>query len=319
MEDSWDMSAERPDVWVLREDELARLPAALVEGPATVAVVHGLRTRAAQAWVTGGLPRFSAAVVELGLSPGDLHGFGESTPLVGLIDRLGRWRSIEVAAEQAGVLTQLLQQRGHRLWAEIDLIHVPSTPPPTLAHPLVRLLDDDDRPAVERTPELFPDYQLPFVRVAVRDRRVAGAMAGGKLVGYAASLAAGESYADLGVHVLAPWRGRGIATAAASLVAAVLGSRGLVAVWSTSEDNLAARRVADKLGLAEVARRVILHHGEQQPGRLRLPPKAAPTEGRPEGAAARRPGPGAQAAGRPPRKPGRRADPGREPAALAPA
>jgi len=263
MEDSWDMSAERPDVWVLREDELARLPAALVEGPATVAVVHGLRTRAAQAWVMGGLPRFSAAVVELGLSPGDLHGFGEATPLVGLLDRLGQWRSIEVAAEQAGVLTQLLQQRGHRLRAEVDLIHVPSTPPPTtLAHPLVRLLDDDDLPAVESTPELFSDYQLPFFRAAVRDRRVAGAMADGKPVGYAASLAAGESYADLGVHVLAPWRGQGIATAAASLVAAALDSRGLVAVWSTSEDNPAARRVADKLGLAEVARRVILHNAE---------------------------------------------------------
>jgi hypothetical protein len=141
------MDGERPDVWVVREDELARLAAALVEGPATVTVVYGLRTRAAQAWVTGRLPRFGATVVELGLSPGDLHGFGEQTPLIGLIDRLGQWRSIEAAAEQAGVLTELLQQRGHRLWAEIDLIHVPATPPPTLAHPLVRLLDDDDLPA----------------------------------------------------------------------------------------------------------------------------------------------------------------------------
>jgi GNAT superfamily N-acetyltransferase len=262
MEDSRDMSGEWPDVWALREDELARLAAVLVEGPATVAVVHGLRTRAAQAWVTGGLPRFGAAVVELGLSPGDLQGFGEPTQLVGLIDWLRQWRSIEVAAEQAGVLTQVLQQRGHRLWAEIDVIHVPSVPLPTLAHPLVRMVDDGDVPAVESTPELFPDYQLPFVRAAVRDRRVAGAMAGGKLVGYAASLAAGGSYADLGVHVLASWRGRGVATAAASLVAAVLDSRGLVPVWSTSEHNQPARRVADKLGLAEVARRVILHHAE---------------------------------------------------------
>jgi hypothetical protein len=262
MEDSRDTSGERPEVWALRKDELVWLAAALVEGPTTVAVVHGLRTRAAQAWVTGGRPRFGAAVVELGLSPGDLQGFGEPAQLVGLIDRLGQWRSIEVAAGQAGVLSQLLQQRGHRLWTEIDLIHVPSTPPPTLAHPLVQLLDDGDLPAVESTPELFPDYQLPFFGAAVKDRRVAGAMAGGRLVGYAASLAAGESFADLGVHVQASWRGRGIATAAASLVAAVLGSQGLVPVWSTGEHNRPARRVADKLGLAEVTRRVILHHAE---------------------------------------------------------
>jgi GNAT superfamily N-acetyltransferase len=260
MEDSKEMRGERPDARALREDELARLAAALVEGPATVAVVHGLRTQTARAWITGGLPRFGAAVVELGLSPGDLQGFGNPTQLIGLIEGLGRWSSIEVAAEHAAVLTRLLHQRGHRLWAEIDLIHIPSTPPPTLAHPLVRLLDDGDLPAVERTPELFPDHQLPFVRAAVRDRRVAGAMADGKPVGYAASLAAGESYADLGVHVLAPWRGQGIATAAASLVAAALDRRGLVPVWSTSEHNQPARRVAHKLGLAEVARRVILHH-----------------------------------------------------------
>jgi len=256
------VSSERAGERALRDDELARLAAVLVEGPATVVVVHGLRTRAARAWVTGGLPRFGAAVVELGLSPGDLRGFGDPTQLVGLLDRLGQWKSIEVAAEHAGVLVQLLQQRGHRPRTEIDLIHVPSRSPPTLAHPLVRLLDDGDLPAVESTPEPFPDYQLPFVRAAVRQQRVAGAMADGKPVGYAASLAAGESYADLGVHVPAPWRGQGIATAAASLVAAALGSRGLVPVWSTSEDNLAARRVANKLGLAEIARRVILHHAE---------------------------------------------------------
>ena len=67
------MSSERAGERALRDDELARLAAVLVEGPATVVVVHGLRTRAARAWVTGGLPRFGAAVVELGLSPGDLR------------------------------------------------------------------------------------------------------------------------------------------------------------------------------------------------------------------------------------------------------
>lgn len=256
------MRGERPDVRALGEEELARLAAVLVEGPTTVVVVHGLKTRAARAWITGELPRFGAAVVELGLSPGDLQGFGDPTQLVGLLDRLGQWRSIEVAAERAGALVQLLQQRGQRPRAEIDVIHVPARSPPTLAHPLVRLLDDGDLLAVESTPELFPDYQLPFVRAAVKARLVAGAMADGEPVGYAASLAAGESYADLGVHVLAPWRRQGIATTAASLVAAALGSRSLVAVWSTSEDNLAARRVADKLSLAEVARQVILRHAE---------------------------------------------------------
>ena len=55
----------------------------------------------ARAWVTGELPHVGAAVVELGLSPGDLLGFGDAAQLVRLMDRLGQWRSIEVAAEQA--------------------------------------------------------------------------------------------------------------------------------------------------------------------------------------------------------------------------
>lgn len=73
--------------------------------------------------------------------------------------RLGRWRSIEVAPEHAAALTQLLQQRGHRTRAEVDVISVASTAPPTLAHPLVRLLDDGDLAVLEATPALFP--QLP--------------------------------------------------------------------------------------------------------------------------------------------------------------
>jgi len=67
------------------------------------------------------------------------------------------------------------------------------------------------------------------------------------------------STAELHEPISAP---HGLATAAASLVAAVLGSRGLVPVWSTSEHNRLAQRVADKLGLVEVTRRVILHHAE---------------------------------------------------------
>lgn len=87
-------------------------------------------------------------------------------------------------------------------------------------------------------------------------------MANGKVVGYASSLAAGETYADLGVHVLGPWRGDRIATAAASLVAVALCGQGLIPVWSTSRHNLPARRIADRLGFVEATRHVILHHAE---------------------------------------------------------
>ena len=55
------------------------------------------------------------------------------------------------------------------------------------------------------------------------------------------------------------WRGRGFATAAASIVAHCIRERGRVPVWSAGEDNAASLRVAAKLGFVEVSRRVYLN------------------------------------------------------------
>ena len=62
-------------------------------------------------------------------------------------------------------------------------------------------------------------------------------------------------HADIGVATLEPWRGRGFATAAASLVAGAIQADGQTPVWSTGEGNLASLRVAAKIGFVEVGRR----------------------------------------------------------------
>jgi len=61
------------------------------------------------------------------------------------------------------------------------------------------------------------------------------------------------------VVTLAPWRGRGLSTAAAALVCADVQAAGQTPVWSTAEDNAASRRVATKLGFVEVLRRVYVN------------------------------------------------------------
>jgi predicted GNAT family acetyltransferase len=60
------------------------------------------------------------------------------------------------------------------------------------------------------------------------------------------------------VTTLPEWRGRGLSTAAAALVATVIQDAGRTPVWSTGEGNAASRRVAEKLGFREVARRAYL-------------------------------------------------------------
>ena len=60
-------------------------------------------------------------------------------------------------------------------------------------------------------------------------------------------------HADVAVYTLERWRGRGLAAAAASLVARRLQEASQVPVWSTGEDNRASLRVAQKLGFVPLA------------------------------------------------------------------
>ena len=64
-----------------------------------------------------------------------------------------------------------------------------------------------------------------------------------------------RSYADIGVITHKDFRNKGLATAAASLVAEHLQDNGLIPVWSAGDDNLASVRIAQKLGFSKVGKR----------------------------------------------------------------
>lgn len=83
----------------------------------------------------------------------------------------------------------------------------------------------------------------------------AGAVVSGELTAIAHTHARSEQHADIGVSTLEGWRGRGFASAAASLVVRRVWEEGQVPVWSTGEDNSASLRVARKLGFEEALRR----------------------------------------------------------------
>jgi GNAT superfamily N-acetyltransferase len=77
-----------------------------------------------------------------------------------------------------------------------------------------------------------------------------GAFQEGELVAVACTFFAGARYYELGVATAPGHRGRGLATACAWHAMGHAVSAGRIASWSTSPDNRASRRIAEKLGFA---------------------------------------------------------------------
>lgn len=77
-----------------------------------------------------------------------------------------------------------------------------------------------------------------------------GAFAGERLVSVAVPFYVGERFEELGVVTDPAHRRAGWSTACARAVAADVQSRGRLPCWSTTPDNAASRRVAEKLGFA---------------------------------------------------------------------
>jgi GNAT superfamily N-acetyltransferase len=81
-----------------------------------------------------------------------------------------------------------------------------------------------------------------------------GAFAGGRLVSVACPFFVGERHEDVGVATEPRFRGAGLSTACAAAVCADTLERGRAPSWTTSPDNLASLRVAEKLGFELVRR-----------------------------------------------------------------
>src|SRR4051812_12858836 len=75
-----------------------------------------------------------------------------------------------------------------------------------------------------------------------------GAFHGGRLASVALPFYVGERFEDIGVVTEDGSRARGFSAACAAAVVEDILGRGKRPTWSTSPDNIASRRVADKLG-----------------------------------------------------------------------
>jgi RimJ/RimL family protein N-acetyltransferase len=84
-----------------------------------------------------------------------------------------------------------------------------------------------------------------------------GAFADGRLVSLACAFFVGDRYADVGVVTEPGYRGRGLSATCAARVCEDIAAAGRQASWTTSPDNVASARVAEKLGFTFVRRDVL--------------------------------------------------------------
>lgn len=233
--------------------ELPILADALGDTPETVISHHLLTTGACRAWYAGDVRQPRAVAVQADAFPAEPTVFGESAAAIDrLLPHLEGWTSINVPAVHARELERPVAIAAGTLSFSTleDVYHVLDGPLAEVEpHADVRLLTPEDAALLEGMSQLAGD---------VGETIVAAAIVEGEIVSLAHTFAWSPRYVDLGVTTHEDWRGRGLATSAAALVAAEVFRRGRVPVWSCGASNEPSLRIARRLGFRETSRRLYL-------------------------------------------------------------
>ena len=236
------------------------LAEALGDTPETVIWVHLLRRGLCDAYVVGDPGRFEAAVIQAHEFPTEPVGFGDDPEaLWSLLKTLHGWECLNVSQECAPELAEIMSRAlgvPARLYG--DVYHVLSKPASDLRNPVVRELTVADVGLLESAQPDVRGGGFGSARALLEEGFVAAAVVAGNVVSIAFTYARTERHAEIGAATLEPWRNRGFAGAAASLVARQVQEAGQIPVWSAGEDNWASLRVAEKVGFEEVSQRVYL-------------------------------------------------------------
>lgn len=246
---------------------MSALANALGDTPETVISVYQLSAGLSRAYVLGEPDSPRAAVVQNSDLPAEPFGFGnDAESLWAVLKNVDGWRCVTVSPEVARPLGALIEgETGRPVRYYGDLYHVLKAPPPSMPHPAVRRLAVSDLGLVTAA---APELRVSGMGspAAMLNRGIAvGAIIDGRLVANAHTSARSVLYADIGVYTMEAYRGRGLATSMAALLARLIIEAGQTPVWSCGEGNAASLAVAAKLGFAEVSRRVyvIPKEGEQ--------------------------------------------------------
>lgn len=241
---------------LLTGEQMKHLADVLPDTPETVIATSQLRADRAQAWVDR-WPHWQTAVVEDLGQPGEPMLFGHPAAwAAGLFAQFTHWICLNVAQGDAAVMARLMGEQLQRpLRHKDDVYHTLTGPVSAVSHPDVRCLTSGDVPLLAAAPALI---RGPDPARLLQERFAAGAIVDGAVVAIAQNYAISPKFGDVGVATLPEFRERGYAAAGAALVAKWLVENGRTPVWSCGADNGASLRVAQKVGFAEVSRRVYL-------------------------------------------------------------
>ena len=171
-----------------------------------------------------------------------------------LLRHLDDWKVVDVSPSVAPRLGAIIREAtGRRTWYYDDVYLTMTRPAPIFDDPIVREFTRSDVVLLQAAGVDGANFR-GGLQAQIEQGTIAGAVVDGRIVSTAQTAAITESYADIGVATDEQWRGRGFATAAASIVARRIQETGRTPVWSCGEDNLASLRVAQKLGFEEVSR-----------------------------------------------------------------
>lgn len=229
-------------------DEARLLAAALADTPETIFARQRLSRGLCPAYLIGEPTHYAGALVEA--LPGQLLAFGEDPQAIWkLIQLVPGWTSVTVQSPHTHALGAAIAAGTDRaLEHHVTIIYVLPTPVAPVPNPMIRLMEPHEADIVMRGPggPVGAAYGSPQALLA--EGYVAGAVVGGELVARAHTSCQSPLYADVAVATAPDWRGKGLASAAASLVCARVQESGRTPVWSTTLDNLASQRIAQMLG-----------------------------------------------------------------------
>ncbi|MCC7146057.1 MAG: GNAT family N-acetyltransferase [Phycisphaeraceae bacterium] len=239
-----------------RQDCLA-LADALGERPQTTIDIHRLRWGLCRAFVSGPISSSLGLLLQSDALPTEPVALGTDAKVIWqLLKKIDGWECVNVAAEVAEPL-RLLMQAELKVPARLyrDCYFQLLKPAASYTHPAVRQLTINDLDLVEAAPPLMHGAGYPDTATLLREGLMVGALVDGQLVSIAHTSARTSRFADVGVATLEAHRGKGLATAAASLVSQLIQRVGQIPVWSAGAANVESLRIARKLGFEPVTDR----------------------------------------------------------------
>lgn len=241
----------------LTPQECLELADLLGDTPMTIISASRLKQGTCDAYIAGSLPHVDAALVFDAYCSDEPAGFGiDAEALWRLLKATDGWGCINVDNACAASLGALIESdRDTPLRYYGDVCYALLEPVHSYPNEAVRLLTLADVERLAEAPAEVQGNGYKTRETMLTAGIAAGAIVNGNIVAIAHTYAETDLHVDIGVSTVEQWRGKGFATAAASLVAQEIQAKGKVPAWSCGEDNTASLRVAQKLGFTEVGRR----------------------------------------------------------------